>query len=153
MYTIAIYGTNDFIKSDANSLVNLSALTTTDPMTDTNWLKIKIAAIDPNPVSLGDIEEGNGGVAIHSRAYYRQLAIETDYYTFPDDMAEFEAIAVALAKRRVFLFKGDYPEATGWELHPDGKALQVALTMEPSNEHEYGVKSYMLTGREFRAKR
>lgn len=154
MWRIAIFGTNELIKPGADSTVELSIVGgTIDPMTDSRWIKFDVYAINPHWDAYGDIESGNGGTAFHPRAQVRTFNIESYPFIFPDEMHKIEEIASALNKRRVFLFKGDYPQTTEWELHPDGKALCVALKISTEDVHESGTKEITLEGRAFRVRR
>lgn len=154
MWKIALYGTNVLYKPDADSTIDLSAIDgAVDPMTDNRWLKVDVIAVNPHWDTYGDLETGNGGVAIHPRAQVRTLKIETTPYAFPDDMHKIEALASVLNKRRVFLFKGEYPETVNWSLHPAGKALCVALKISTEDIHEDGTKELILDGRAMRVRR
>lgn len=147
MWKIALYGTNSLVKSDSNSLVDLSALGSVDPMTEDSWVKIDILGLNPHWEMLQDSDEGNSGIGIHNPAQKRTFEITTESFVFPDDMHKIEAIARVLAHRRVFLFKGEYPETTEWAIHPDGKAVQVVMTTETEDEWDDGTKALTLAGR------
>lgn len=154
MYEIALYGSNTPYKSDADSTIDLSVLDgTTNPMTDSRWLKVRVTCLKPEFRSIGDVEEGNGGIAIAPRAIARHFTIETDSYTFPDDMTMIDAIGNVLNHRRVFLFKGTYPDGGDWRIHAGGKALNIVGTIETEHEVEYGTKMITISGREFRPRR
>lgn len=154
MWEVAIYGTNELIKPDADSTVSLGNIAATvDPMTDERWVKFNVYAINPHWDTFGDIETGNGGTALQPRAQVRTVKLETASFVFPDDMHKIEQIASALNKRRIFLYKGDYPETPDWALHADGKALCVALKITTEDIHEEGTKELTIEGRAFRVRR
>lgn len=153
MWTIAIYGSDELRKPLPDSTIQLSELGTSDPMTDNSWLKVDVIAINPHWDSYGDIEAGNGGVAIHPRSQVRTVKIETEAYVFPDDMHKIEQLADTLRKRRVYVFKGDYPETVDWQLHADGHCLCMALRISTEDVHENGTKELILEGRAFRVRR
>lgn len=153
MYTIALYGTNSFIKPDADSMNTFVELGTADPMSDENWLKIEVVGVKPHWESYSDIEEGNGGVGIQPKTLVRTFEIETAPFLFPEEMEIEQNIAFVLNKRRVFLYKGTFPESLTWELHPDGKAMCVVLKKTTEDDFANGCKSVTLNGRLYRLKR
>lgn len=154
MWSVYVYGTNNIIKPDADSMVDISLVDgTADPATDSRWVRLEVFAIDPHWDSFGDVETGNGGVAIHPRALVRTFSLQLDPFVFPDDMHKIETIANVINKRRVFLHKGDYASTADWQLHADGKAMCVALKISTEDIHDDGTKSITLEGRNFRVRR
>jgi len=148
MWKIAIYGTNNMYKPDSNSMLELTVIDgTTNPMTDNRWLKLDVLAINPHWETIGDIEVGNGGTAIHPHIQVRTFRIELMPFKFPDDMHKIEALAGVLNKRRVFVYQGEYPSTEQWSLHPAGMALCVALKIKTEDVAEDGTKEIQLEGR------
>ncbi len=153
MWAIAIYGTNTPHKPDSDSTLELPVIDgTVDPMTDNRWLKLDVLAINPHWETMGDIESGNGGNAIHPRALVRTFRIELAPYKFPDEMHKIDALADVLNKRRIFIYQGEYPSTEQWSLHPNGKAICVAMRISTEDVHEDGTKEIILEGRAIRAR-
>jgi hypothetical protein len=150
-WLIALFGTDDYYEIDQNSEVSLSTLGTTDPMTDANWLKIGISGMSPGRENLNDGEERVGGIIAHSPTQKQIFEIHLLPLVFPDDMDKYEALCDLLLKKYIYLFKGTY-SFDNWKIHPDGKAIRVAVNIETEHNYENGTKEITLQARKERPK-
>jgi hypothetical protein len=142
-WEIALYGTDTYYNPDSDSLVDLSTLGTTNPMTDTNWLKVKIAGASPKKEAFNSPGKHIGGISTHAPAQKQIYQLKLEDYTFPDDMAELEKLYTLFRKRYIYFFKGtyDFTSAYSWAIHPDGKAIMVSAVGKTEDDYDHGIKS------------
>ena len=142
MWTIALYGTDTYYEPDADSHVDLSTLGTSDPMTDSNWLKVNIAGASPKKEAFENPRERIGGISVHASAQKQVYKLHLEDYVFPDDMAVLEQLYTLLRKRYVYVYKGTYDFTSGnsWAIHPDGKAIMVSAVGATEDDYEHGLK-------------
>jgi hypothetical protein len=143
MWTVALFGTDTYYNPDADSLVDLSALGTSNPMTDTNWLKIDIAGASPKKEIFESPRERVGGISVHSSAQKQLYQLKPDDYIFPDDMSALDSLYDLLRKRYIFFYKGTYDFTTSdsWAIHPDGKAIMVSAVGKIEDDYDHGIKT------------
>lgn len=140
-WTIALYSTNSNIAIDENSLADFTALGTTDPMEDEDWLKIEVIGVSAKKEKDEDIAKRTGNIGVNQGRRIYSFSIQCVDFIFPDDMQTLDDLMELLDRRNIFLYKGTYvfPE-TGWELHPDSKALSIVGVGRIEDDYSNGVK-------------
>lgn len=152
-WTIALFGTNTNYTIDTNSEIDLSSLSTSDPMADNNWLKIKIKGMSPEIEKVDGIKQHVGLISKNPVGQIRKFSIELMPYAFPTEMAELEKLYTLLDKLNIFLFKGDYDfPSDGWSIHNDAKAIGIALVQKTNHSYDDGTKEITLTGQKVNPK-
>jgi len=140
-WTIAILGTNTYAEPDVYSEVALSALSTTDPMADSNWLKVYIRGMGDIPENFDEPGDKIGGIATHQGAQKGMFTVEVYPFYFPADMKAFKDLFAALRKSHVYLYRGTYDfPSDNYSIHSDDKCLKVAAVATGENNYENGNK-------------
>ena len=145
-WIIALFGTDEYYETDQNSEVSFSTLGTSDPMSDDNWLKLKIYGMSPKRENLNEGEERIGGITAHSPGQKQLFEIHLMPFVFPDDMNQYESLCNLLLKKYVYLYKGTY-SFDNWKIHPDGKAIRISVNIETEHNYENGTKEITLQAR------
>lgn len=145
-WKIAIFGTDTFYEPDSKSEVTLATLETSDPMTDTDWLKIDVAGMGPKPIPINETEERVGGIVVHGKTHKYLLDCKTLPFNFPADMADYFNLFAALNHKYIYLYKGTY-DFTEFDIHSDSKAVMVACTHQIEDDYENGRKDVSLSFR------
>jgi len=141
MWTIALFGSNTYYDPDSASLVDLSTLGTSNPMTDANWLKVNIAGASPKKEPYTSPKERVGGISVHSKAQKQLYSLKLEDFIFPGDMAALDSLYSMLNKNFIYFFKGtyDFPDDS-WSIHPDTKAIMVSAVGSTEDDYEHGIK-------------
>ena len=145
-WTIALLGTNTFVNPDSSSLVTLAALNTTDPMTDSNWLKVDISGASPKKEAFNSPKERIGGISVHSNAYKQIYQLKPFPFDFPLGMPKLDKLNEVLLYRYIYFFKGTYdfqdPDPNkSWMIHPDSKAIMVSAVGKTEDDYDTGQKT------------
>jgi hypothetical protein len=139
-WTIALYGANTNKSINTNSCIALANLTNTNPMTDNNWVKIKIKGLSPSKQQLKKKETFTGGISVHRGRRVNAFECEVEYL-FPSEMQDYYKLQNVLDHQHIYLFKGDYIFPSDiWEIHPDDYALEVVIDDELEHDYESGLK-------------
>jgi hypothetical protein len=145
-WTIAFFGTNEYFEIADDSTIDLSILGTSNPMTDENWLKLKIKGMSPHKVVYGENEDRIGGIQVHNPVQIQTFEIEFTPFVFPEDMDKYEAFLALLRNKYIYLFKGEY-NFTNWSIHPDGKAIRISAYPSTEDDYENGIKIVKIKAR------
>ena len=144
-WKIALFSTNNKFTADANSEISLATLGTSDPMTDSNWLKIEITGLSPHSDQINDKDKRVGSISVHRGLQVETFNINVKHFVFPDEIAAYRALFLLLSRKFVFLYRGDYTfTAQGWDIHSTGKAIQIACKGTTEDEYDDGVKKVTL---------
>lgn len=152
-WTIALFGTDTYYAPDSNSLVALSTLSTTDPLTDSDWHKFVVSGGRRKREQMNEIKERVGGYMPHQPGGRMVLTPPVKPYRFPADMLDLENALNVLDKKYLYLHQGTYAfnlidpniGATTWMLHDATKAIMVAAEYAVEQDEEKGVHLLDLT--------
>lgn len=145
-WTIALYGTNSYVPVDTSSEVSLASLAgTTDPMTDTDWLKIKVTGMNRKFIKVDGIKQTVGLMAKNPTGQYTEYSPILVPLVFPTEMKQLEDLMTLLNKDWIYLYQGDYDfSANSWTVHTTGKAVCVATEGTNEDDYDNGVKTLTL---------
>ena len=146
MWTIALYGSDDYLELDTNGEVTLTALGTTDVATDPNWLKFSIIGGSPEYEEDGELIESISGYE-HDKSTQRLVfKFEVEPYTFPADMSAFVDYKNLKKKKYKYIYNIDYPD-DNMPIHSLGNAVAVNISKEVEHDFEHGIKKLIITVR------
>lgn len=137
MWTIALFGTDEYYEPDGDSCVLLEDMGFTDPMLSSLWLKLDILGLPLHRKQIEGTQEFNN-VSVHSKAQKKHYKIDIDDYVFPDDFDKVTALDDVLNHYFIYLYKGSF-DFENHEIHPDGKCLMVAVTKSIEDIYENGI--------------
>jgi hypothetical protein len=142
-WTIALFGTNTNYTIDNKSLVALSTLGVSNPMTDANWLKISVKGVGAKKSACAEPDNRVGNISVQNPAQYQFYDVELEDFVFPDDMPDIDNLNKVLRHKYLFLYKGDY-DFTGWSIHAAGYAIAITAVATTEDDYPNGLKSVKL---------
>lgn len=157
-YTIAIFGTTFEILGASNipvpdkaSCINLSAINSTNPMSEDKWLKLDILGWEIKNVQVDESQRRVGEVSVHSPTQYREHTIKLKAIKFPEDNWIKEKIESIFRKPDLLIHKGTYQYINNIDTsknfmpHPDGMCLKVAGGISEEYKYDNGDLEIVLT--------
>ncbi len=139
-WTIALLGTDTYIEPNTNGCVALSALDTTDPMTDGRWYKLNVLGLSPAEVNFEEPEERIGGAFRHSPGKYRRFEIKIVPLSFPEEMDILQTIFQIQGYKNIYLYRGTYDFSPKFSIHAEGECLKIAMYATIEDDYDNGVK-------------
>lgn len=139
MWTIALYGTNTRHQLDSDGelpLFNLPA----NPINNPYWLKVNIYGASPTYNDESITLETPGGYQVEQAVLRRQLKLQLETISFPDDMGIIESLKNLKLKKEIYLYNIDYPIT----LHKSNFAVRVNLKTVVEDDYENGEKNITL---------
>jgi len=139
-WNVWFIGTNTIITTDANNEVSLSSLPTVNEAG--GWKKLSVLAVKPDKINFDGIGEVQGGFFLDSSAQYKNLTIESEYYSYPTDVATINNIENLFAYKQKFICMDGEGQATDDKyverFHTSGKALEIKLVSREKEWQEDG---------------
>lgn len=144
-WVIWIVGSNNYVETDDNSEVALSALETAlQTVDETNWLKCEILGTDARRKAAKSPEPRNGGIVVNTKGQYKIYEIAFFPFFFPDAEDKVDQVLNEFNFRYTYICMDGEDQAantkySGKRLHAEGKCLAVAL-VSPQEDwvHEEG---------------
>lgn len=143
MWTIALYGEDEYETLDANGEVSMTAL---PALTGTDWVQFDVIGGSPEYIENGELVETISGYEYDKSTQRFVFQFEVAPFSFPDEMAAFVKYKNLKKKKYKYLHNIDYPD-TYMPIHASGKAVAVNISREVEHDYEHGVKKLIITVR------